>query len=232
MKVAAIHQPGYLPYLGYFYKMARADVFIHLDNTQFANGGFQNRNRVKTSTGEVMMTVPVAYDFGDALNQVKICEARDWRRKHLRTLEMNYHKAPFFDRYFPAFKRLLEAKYKALAYMNIAINEWIADEFHIRPKIMNASQFPLDSRKESLVIDLCKAVGADTYLSGRGAQIYQHPQHFEDNGLRLIYAEDVCWPYNQLYKDFLPYMSSLDFLFNEGDRFRPWLAAGGALQDG
>ncbi|QTA79487.1 WbqC-like domain-containing protein [Desulfonema limicola] len=98
---AAVHQPQYLPWLGYFDKMDKADVFCYLDNVQFKKNEWQNRNRIKTSKGWQWITMPVCYRFPQKINEVEINNNVKWQRKHLQALITNYSKSPFFEKFLP-----------------------------------------------------------------------------------------------------------------------------------
>ena len=95
-KIVAIHQPNFLPWLGFFYKMLKADLFVFLDNVQFSKNSYQNRVRIKTSQGQQWLTIPVFHSFGQLTNEVQINNKENWREKHLKTLEMNYKRTPYF----------------------------------------------------------------------------------------------------------------------------------------
>ena len=97
--IVAVHQPQYLPWLGYFDKMAKADIFCYLDNVQYKKNEWQNRNRIKTAQGWQWLTVPVSYRFPQKINQVGINRTTAWGKKHLQAFDTNYGRAPFYSRY-------------------------------------------------------------------------------------------------------------------------------------
>lgn len=211
-----IHQPDYIPWLGLFYKMYLSDVFIHLDDAQYSNEAAHNFNVVKTAQGELRLKFPVEYHLGDLINTVRPKYELKWREKHLRTLEMNYSKARFFKDTFPELKDVFMVDYSNVANLNIAINEYIAKQFGIAPKFIKSSEFALETKREEKVIDLCVAVGGTRYISGNGARVYQDPAHFADRGVELTYLDYKPIEYPQVWKEFLPCMSVLDYIFNCG----------------
>lgn len=211
-----IHQPDYIPWLGLFYKMYLSDVFIHLDDAQYSNEAAHNFNVVKTAQGELRLKFPVEYHLGDLINTVRPKYELKWREKHLRTLEMNYSKAKFFKDTFPELRDVFMVDYSNVADLNIAINEYIAKQFGIAPKFINSSEFALETKREEKVIDLCVAVGGTRYISGNGARVYQDPAHFADRGVELTYLDYKPIEYPQVWKEFLPCMSVLDYIFNCG----------------
>ncbi len=215
--VVAIHQPDYIPWLGLFYKMSLCDVFVYLDDAQYSNEGAHNYNKIKTANGEFRLKFPVEYKFGNKINEARPKDELGWKEKHLKTLEMNYKKAPFFNEIFPKFKEVLTRDYKNVAQLNIAVNNFIAKEFGILPKkILNSSEMNIDSVREERVIDITVACGGDEYLSGNGARAYQVDEHFLNRGVKLTYLDYKPIEYKQCWKEFLPCMSVLDYIFNHG----------------
>lgn len=212
----SIHQPDYIPWLGFFYKVAKSDIFVYLDDAQFSNEAAHNFNTIKTSQGSLRLKIPVVYSFGEMINQVRTKDELGWKDKHLKTLQMNYSKAKFFKDVYPIFFDVLTQKYDNLAEINIAINSVFFEKFGIDCKIIRSSSLGINSKREDRVIDICCNLGATEYLSGNGARIYQVEQHFADNGIALRYQDYIPIQYNQLWNSFLPNMSFLDYVFNCG----------------
>lgn len=214
--IIAIHQPDYIPYIGYFYKIAQADIFVFLDDVQFSNDNMHHWNRIKTSQGECRLKIPVSYNFGDPINQVKTKDELKWKSKHLKTIEMNYIRTPYFKEIFSKFQELLLANYTDLADMNITINSFICDKFGIKKKFIKASDLQVLSVREQRVIDICQILNGTTYISGHGARNYQVEEHFTDKSIRLLYTDYQPISHPQLWSTFLPNMSIMDFVFNCG----------------
>ena len=107
---AVILQPGYLPWLGFFEQLQRADVFVIYDDVQFDKRGWRNRNRVKGPDGPVWLTVPVIQKgrFRQKVTQVSIDNDYPWRRKHLEAIRRYYSRTPYFDRYFPELEEVIQ----------------------------------------------------------------------------------------------------------------------------
>lgn len=215
MKVS-IHQPDYIPWIGLFYKMFLSDVFIHLDDVQYSNTGAHNYNVIKTAQGELRLKFPVEYHFGNIISEARPKYELNWREKHLRTLEMNYSKAKFFKDTFPELQDVIMVDYPNVAELNIAINEYIAKRFGITPKFIRSSEFAIETKREEKVIDLCVAVGGTCYISGNGARVYQDPKHFLARDVELTYLDYKPIKYPQVWNEFLPCLSVLDYIFNCG----------------
>lgn len=213
---AAIHQPCYMPWLGMLKKASMCDVFVFMDDAQYTRGSFIESNSIKTPQGAMRLRVPLDYDFGDTISQVRPKYGLKWREKHLKALRMNYGKAPHFDDVYQLVTDILSPEYLSLADLNIACTEAMFKWFGISPRTERAGRFGIETAKERRVIDLCKAVGADVYVSGKGAATYQDAAHFADEGIELVYADYEPKPYRQRFGEFVPNLSAIDWMMNEG----------------
>ncbi len=215
--IMAAHQPDYLPWLGYFDKMRRSDVFIIQDIVQFEYHGFTNRNRFKTKDGAVWLTVPVkASTRHQAIMDVEIMDDKKWARRHWGLIQSNYAKAPYFKQYQNFFKSTYERSWQKLADLNIHLIKGIMDIFGIDRRLVIASSLDVRGNKNDLLIRQCKTVGADTYLSGAGGRAYVDVQMFRDAGIEVMF-QDFKYPiYTQLHGDYVPNLSVTDYLFNAG----------------
>ncbi|MBI5189870.1 MAG: WbqC family protein [Nitrospirae bacterium] len=215
--IAAIHQPHYLPWPGFMDKMDQADVFIYLDTVDYKRNEWQNRNRIRTAWGWQWLTVPVVHNAGDKIRDIRIDGGR-WQRKHLQAFMNHYRGAPFFGRCMPLLKeRLYDRDWGCLADLNIATSELFREMMGITTRTLRASE--LDAREEPTLrlIDLCKAAGADTYLSGSCGRDYMKTEYFDEAGIRLIFQEFSPPVYTQAYEGFIPGLSTIDHLMNTGD---------------
>lgn len=212
----AIHQPQYLPWLGYLDKLDRADVFVLLDTVQFKKNEWQNRNRIRTAQGWQYLTVPVLHEFPQRLDQVRINNQTDWRRKQVQALETHYGKAPQYGRYAPLFLELLARDWERLSLLNEAVLSALAGAFGITTPIVKASQFEAREEQTGRLVDLCKVVGADCYLAGAGGRGYMNLEEFQAAGIAVEFQDFVSPEYAQVYGPFIPGLSAADLLFNCG----------------
>ena len=215
-KIIAAHQPNYLPWIGYFHKILKSDLFIILDHVEFSRRGFINRNRVKGPNGSVWLTVPVRVHGRIRIMDVPIDNTKDWRRKHSITLQTFYGKAPYFDEVYPALKDIYEREWDKLADLNIEIIMRIVRLLNIDHEFVKSSTLNPQGKKMEMIINLCRKVGAEVYFSGKGAMKYQDPNLFKENGIELIYQEFKHPVYPQRFGDFIPNLSIVDMLFNIG----------------
>lgn len=220
MKVA-ISQPAYLPWLGYFDLIDQVDTFVLLDNVQFEKQSWQQRNRIKTPTGLQWLTVPVIFNgrFGQQIREVEIRELDFWR-KQLRTIEVNYRRAEYFDRYYSEFSELLSSPTSGnrLVGLTSRMIEWFCRILEIRAKILFSSEMEQPGRRSQLLLNLCRILGADYYLSPLGSAVYLCDDLgiFADARIQVGFQHYEHPEYRQLFPPFVPYASCLDLLFNEG----------------
>lgn len=215
MKVA-IHQPNYLPWMGYFEKIASADIFVFLDNVQYSNQGGHNRNLIKASGEKKYLTIPVEQHLGDKINEVRTKDELDWKKKHLDLIRKSYKEAPCFNLIYLMMEELLQLSYKNIAEMNSAIIIRWSKMFGLQTEFQYSSDYPIDSSRENRIFDICSLLGADTYISGNGARAYQEESHFEKRGIKLTYINYQPIVYPQIGGAFIENLSALDYLMNCG----------------
>lgn len=216
--IVSIHQPDYIPWLGLYYKIAHSDIFVYLDDAQYSNEADHNVNRIKTPQGTLSLKVPVEQHMGDLIHEVRTKDELKWKEKHLKTLQMNYAKSPFFEEIFPSLSEIILAHQGSISDLNMRINEYVCSGFGFKTKIVKSSNLNITTAREERVIDICLNLGASEYLSGNGARAYQVEEHFTEKGLKLTYLDYHPISYKQLWPKvgFLPCMSVLDYLFNCG----------------
>jgi hypothetical protein len=218
-KIIAVHQPNYIPWPGFFYKILKSDVFVLLDTVQFSRRSFTHRNRVKGSGCNIIwLTVPVYKKgrFYQKINEVKINETVNWQKKHLGTLQMNYANAPFFHYYSSALQEIYGQNWERLVDLNLELLTFVMDELKIKKKLILASNLAIKGERTELLVSLVKELGGDTYLSGSGARNYIDEELFKKEKIRLRYYQYGSFIYPQLWGKFIPNLSILDLLFNCG----------------
>lgn len=216
--IVSIHQPAYLPWLGYLARIAASDVFVFLDVVQFEKNSFINRNRVKTAGGCLWLTVPVRArgHLSATLLDLEIDNRRDWRRKHLRTIDESYRRAPHYAANAEQLAALFATPENRLAELCFRHLQFWLEEFKIRTPILRASQLPVAGRKSDLVLALCEHLGATTYLSGPMGRHYLEKERFEARGVDVAYHNFSHPEYPQLHGEFIPAMSVVDYWMNCG----------------
>lgn len=217
MTVVAIHQPQYLPWLGYFDKLDRCDVFCLLDTVQYKKNEFQNRNRIKTADSWQWLTVPVTYRFPQRINEVGVNQTVDWQRKHLQALKTNYRKAPFFDSYIESFEEFYQQSYELLTQVNMACIQLLMELLGLEQKLVLASTLAVETEDPTLrLVEICRSLEGDTYLSGRDGAKYMEVEVFQSHQIQVLFQDFKHPEYPQCYGPFEPNLSVVDLLFNCG----------------
>lgn len=233
--IVGIHQPNFLPWLGYFYKMSICDTFVYLDSVPFSKGSYTNRVQIKSQSGPRWVTVPVLTSgrLGQNIVDLAIDDHSDWRRKVLATLEGCYGGCQHFQPYFRQIKQLITSDTGNLCELNIELVEYFAGQLDIKAQQVRASKLSARGKATDLLIGLCKEIGADTYLSGSGGADYQDEQAFADADLKLVYTKYKHPQYPQAslsgiepLSEFVAGMSIVDLLFNCGPQSSDILRSG------
>ncbi len=215
MKIA-IHQPNYLPWMGYFEKIASVDVFVFLDDVQYSNQGGHNRNVIKSPNGKKYLTVPVEQHLGDKINEVRTKDELDWKKNHLDIIQKNYQTAPYFYNIYPVLEELYHQSYKNIAEMNSTIIRKWCQMLGLKAEFKFSSEFRLSSTRENRILDICTMLGANNYISGNGARVYQNENNFKSRGILLSYQSYQAKVYPQLWGEFIENLSALDYFMNCG----------------
>lgn len=223
--IVSAHQPQYIPWLGYFDKIAKCDNFVFLDNVQYKEREFQNRNKIRTKDGSSWLTVPVISQGKGRQNikEVRIDNQIAWQRKHLGALRSAYAKAGFFDKYYSFFEKVLARDWKYLKDLNIEIIRFILNDLSIITPISFESDLGVATLSSERLKDICRKLKADTYLSGSGGRDYLEVALFEHENINVIYQDFKHPQYKQCFYPFMPYMSIIDLLFNCGPEAKKML---------
>jgi hypothetical protein len=214
--IVSIHQPNYIPWLGYFFKIFQSDVFVFLDDVQFSNEGMHNFHYIKTPQGPLRLKIPVEQHLGDRIMDVSTKDMLGWKEKHLKSIEANYKKAAFFNVVYDDFRQVLLKNYPTLSAMNVSIIELWMKRLGICTKLVQSSGLSIVTTREEKVLDICSALHATAYCSGVGAKAYQKESDFTQRGLQLEYSIYRPFDYGQLWGGFQANVTVLDYLMNCG----------------
>lgn len=218
--ILTAHQPSYLPWLGFFHKIALSDIYVHLDSVQFERNSFTNRNKIKTANSPVWLTIPVALKghMGKTIRETEIDNSKNWQKKHWMSLSLNYKKAPFFERYADFFENVYKKEWKYITELDDYMLQWFLKELGIQVDYYQASALPSKGQKAELLLHMSKILKADMFVFGAFGKDYVNREQFAKDGVD-VYFQDYKHPvYSQLHGDFLPNMSIIDLLFNCGPK--------------
>jgi len=217
MKVVAIHQPEYLPWLGFFKKMMNVELFVFLDDVQFRKKGWQNRNRIRINDGTALLSIPVHTHSYPKINEVTIDNEKNWSIRHKKSILYNYARAPYFGEIKDFIESIFEKKFQYLVDLNTEIIKFIMNELEIKSKIVFSSELEISKKGSDRVLDICKAVGADHYITGTfWAESNLRVEEFKKSNIDIEFQKFQHPIYKQIHGEFIPEMSIIDLLFNEG----------------
>jgi hypothetical protein len=220
--IVSIHQPNFYPWLGYFHKIVKADVFIFLDNAQMPKGGGTWLNRVKllVNRKESWVTAPInrKYQSVQEINQINFDSKSNWRKKMITCLELNYKKHPFFLDIMHVLEPLIGNQEQNVNQYNINAIKEISRHLGIKEsKFRSASSFSFESTSNERLCFLTKAVKGSIYLSGNGSSSYLDPSIFEDQNINLKFQSPIKIIYNQKnQEENVTGLSIIDVLMNIG----------------
>lgn len=219
----AIHQPHYFPWIGYFDKMAKSDGFVLLDEVQLEKGSPMVRNRVLDQAGEIKF-LTISGDTKDFLNrkysELATKDVEQWTQRQLNALQNYYRKAKFYKEMLPVMEDFFRQEHETICQWVCASIQLVRELLDIKTPLIYQSDVDYDRqcRRSDLVYAICKALGADTYFSGRGASVeYLDREKFAENGVGIVFQDFQHPEYSQCGREgFVPGVSVLDMLFNCG----------------
>lgn len=217
------HQPTYLPWLGLLHKASLADVYVFMDDVDFSERDYMQRNRIKVGHDkDFMLTVPL--DRKRSASK-RICDIRvntspgggSWQEKHFQTIRTAYAKAAFYREHEPFLHHVyLDNKWDLLSELNLFILEYFFEQFNIQTKLVVASSQDFTCTKSDLVLEHTRRYGGSIALLGPKGRDYVDEKSFREQSIAIVYHDYVHPEYSQRFGGFLPYMCCLDLLLNHG----------------
>ena len=216
--VVSIHQPNFIPWLGYFYKIANSDSFIILDDVDIVLGSasaITHRTKIQTKEGAHWLSIPLIKGESKKICDIRIDNSTLWREKHLSIINQAYRKAINFPQAFSWIEKMYSNKSEFLSVFNISILEEICRILKVNTPLFVSSTFQLCAKeKNDRIIELVQHVNGNVYLSGNGAKKYNDEEKFRLSNIKLEYTEFIHPIYQQLNEPFIPGLSVIDYLMN------------------
>lgn len=212
------HQPNFWPYPGLIGKIMKSDYFIYVTKVQFEKKSWQKRNRIRTKEGWTYLQVPTITKgkFEQNICDVLIDNSSNWEEKQLKSISLLYGKAPFYKEYEGFLNEVYSKKWEKLMDLDIYIMNYILQELDVKTKIFYDTDYVFTGSKTDMLVDMCRQLGCDTYLSNLGSQAYVQIESFTDVGMNHQYIDYVGTEYSQQYYGFEAGLSILDMLMNCG----------------
>ena len=219
--ILTAHQSKYLPWLGLFHKIALSTHFVHYDQVQYQKKNFLNKNFIKGTNGErLRLTVPVQTSglFHQNIAETRIDNNTSWARKHWKSMQVAYAKAPYFKRYESFFEDTYAREWEYLVHLNRHLLEFFLNELSINCEHVYMQEGQFAGAGSDMVLDMCRKLGAQVYIFGSGGKGYADQKDFTEANIDLWFQEYNHPHYPQLHGEFYAGMSIVDLLFNCGDR--------------
>ncbi len=220
--IVSISQPAYLPWLGYFHRIAESDLHIVLDHVEIDQNSrtkFANRNKIRTPDGWSWLTVPLLTKGRRQnleLHNLEIDNSTNWATKHWKAICHNYAKTPHFKESSHFFENVYSSNWRLLNNLNEHVTKYLLDTLCIKTPTKFSSRMGIESKKSELIVDLCRSVGATKYLSGPFGRQYLSEPDFLKHGVELIYHDYKHPTYSQVFENFESFMSIIDLIFSHG----------------
>ncbi|MFD7102023.1 WbqC family protein [Streptomyces celluloflavus] len=217
--ILSAHQPAYLPWLGYFAKIAAADAFVLHDRSRIGRRNMLNRNRIRTAEGPLLLSVPLSHPDLRAerpLDEVRVVDD-GWRRRHWKAIQMAYRRAPYFDLHAGFLAGYYAREYATLDEVCVPFIDYCAEILGLPRPLLRVSRLglpPVD--RQSIIRELCRALGADTFIAGPHARDYLDRERIEAQGVQVEFFHYEHPTYPQSHPGFVSHLSVLDLLMNCG----------------
>lgn len=210
-------QSCYIPWRGYFDIIRKSDVFVIHDDIQYTKQDWRNRNRIKSPSGHLLLTVPTCKESTKGtIDEVFVDNGQDWGIRHWRQIEANYAKSPHFSEFGPVFRDILLTRWDKLGELNIHLIRVVCQLLGIKTPLVHSRELSLNGKKTDRLIEMCKRVNATCYISGPSAHNYIETEKFDTNSIKLVYMTYRYPGYPQMLGDFIGDLSIIDLILNCG----------------
>lgn len=218
-----ILQPTYLSWMGYFELIDSSDIYVVFDHVQFERKSWQQKNRIKTTNGVAFLNVPVQkMPLKTPICKIKISyDKENFLEKHWKSIELAYKRAQYFEKYKSFFEKIYSKEYVLLRDLNIEIIKLVCDILGIKKKIVFSSELNLKDegmKKTEKIVNLCKKLGIAEFYEPGGGEVLFDESLFQKEGISVKFQDYEHPKYSQLWGEFVPYLSVIDLIFNQGDK--------------
>ena len=213
-------QPTYLPWLGYFELMAHSDTFVYFDDVQFVKKSWHHRNKIKSPSGELMLSISVKSggESRTRISQALIDNNSNWRKKHFTSIDLNYKKAPYYNKYINGLADIYNRDFEKLLDVDVALIEFFKQELGISTPTVFSSDLHAYGERNEKIVNICKKLKADVLYDAQGAEEILNLDIFKANNIKCEFQHFQHPVYHQQHGDFISHLSVIDLLMNEGEK--------------
>ena len=218
----------FLPWLGLFEQIRLSDVFVHYDDVQMPVGrSFMSRVQIRTSNGNPWLSASIDRNKSNGnINQTFLLENSDWKKRHLNTIQHTYMKSKYFEEMYDLVKTIYRCDTDNLAQFNINAIETIAGWCGLKTLFLRSSEIGIDGKSSLRLLGICKKLNASKYITGLGALEYLDHDVFDTESISVEYMSYEKKEYPQLHDGFIPYVSIIDAIANNGSGVRDFICSG------
>lgn len=216
MKIGVM-QPYFFPYIGYWQLMNAVDTYVVLDDVNYINRGWINRNRLLINGQPQYFNILLSEaSQNKKINEIEIIHDQNHIGKLYRMLELNYKKAPYYSEAMGIFEKVIENEEKNLALFLFDQIKTVAEYFDMDTNIILSSSIEKDNslKGETKILDICHIQGGTEYINAIGGMELYTKEHFIAEDMTLQFLKTDAISYNQQGKDFVSGLSILDVMMN------------------
>lgn len=227
--IATVEQPYFLPYIGYWQLLNAVDIFVILDDVNYIKRGFINRNSILLNGASYRFSIPVRdASQNKKIMEMRLCFDKKEKQKFLSRIEYAYNKAPYFPQVFPFISDIIHNPDENLTdFIQYSLTR-VADYLGIDTRIIRSSAMDKDNTLtgQDRVIEICRRIGADTYINPAGGRKLYDNQTFHRENMKLFFLdtrhENIVYP--QFDNPFVGMLSIIDIMmFNPTDKIQYFL---------
>jgi len=211
-------QPAYIPWIPFFKRFLTCDYFVLLDDVDYSKHKFQNRTYIKFNNLKNLLTVPVHYKMKVPINQIKIDNSKNWRKKHYQTIFQAYSKSDFFSDFQLDFEKIYLKEWDSLFQLNLEILNFFKNFFNIKKELYISSKLNVIGTGNEKLVNICKYFDAKYFVVKKNTEDYHPKEYFNNNGIDFKYHENSSIEYNQAGDNFISDLSILDYAANNGKK--------------
>ena len=214
-----IHQPDFMPWIGFFDKLNKSRLLIYLDDVQFSRRGWAHRDKIKVLDSHLWLTVPVEKknNYYENIRNIKIKYPEDLKTTHLNIIKNAYQKTKNFSKIYPYLEGIYKKNFKFLIDLNLNFIDLFCQILQINIETKFSSEFKLNSFSSERLIELLKITDSKYYLTGNPSKDYLDQKLFEEKKIEIkwhILDEKI---YKKNYEYFDKNLSALDYIMNKNE---------------
>lgn len=210
-----IHQPDFLPWIGFFQKLKKSSTYVILDDVQFIRRGWINRDQIIVNNQLQWITIPVHSKgkYKELIKNIRINYETDWPKKILKILQHNYSSAPFYDLHIGKLEKIFNKKYEFLIDLNLDLIKYVMNHFKIKTNLILSSKLGAKGHKSEKILNILLNLKSNFYITGLGSKNYLNVEIFNKNNIDIEFFDFENIHYTDTLSDYyLKKISIIDLM--------------------